>query len=97
MSVLTRYTYKIVGAMQNLPVVDGDLMGRAFPELNMTSQYIFGNTLVPCSIADDKVALKSSSVVWVSRLMESLLFYREMLWCWRELSQPKPSSLSFEV
>ena len=35
-------------------VVDNDFMGRAFPELQMTTGFIYGLPCVPVAIADEK-------------------------------------------
>eukprot|EP00775_Hariotina_reticulata_P011653 gene11653-11798_t len=43
-----------VGLELGLPVVDADLMGRAFPELQMSTAAIAGVPLAPAAIADDK-------------------------------------------
>jgi len=42
-----------VGAELNLPVVDCDLMGRAFPELQMITPTIYGELGTPCCMTDD--------------------------------------------
>ncbi|XP_022083172.1 uncharacterized protein LOC110975213 [Acanthaster planci] len=44
----------VVGAMLNLPVVDCDGMGRAFPELQMIAHSIYGHPLCPSVLVDDK-------------------------------------------
>ena len=53
----------IVAADLNLPVLDCDGMGRAFPELQMFAPFIYGCKIYPSTIADDKgrraVALKA--------------------------------------
>ncbi len=43
-----------VGALVDLPVVNGDGMGRAFPELQMITYLIYGGTPSPSAVADDK-------------------------------------------
>ncbi len=43
----------VVGAMTGLPVVDADGMGRAFPELQMTTFGVYGVTASPCVIRDE--------------------------------------------
>lgn len=43
-----------VAARRNLPLVDADLMGRAFPELQMTIPTIYGIPAAPVSMADEK-------------------------------------------
>lgn len=44
----------ITAAQAGLPVVDGDGMGRAFPEVQMSSFFIYGQSPAPAAIADDK-------------------------------------------
>ncbi|MCL2465315.1 MAG: DUF917 domain-containing protein [Micrococcales bacterium] len=48
-------TIPIVAAAQmGLPLMDGDFMGRAFPELQMVTATLFGISTTPMSITDDK-------------------------------------------
>ncbi|XP_064601180.1 LOW QUALITY PROTEIN: uncharacterized protein LOC135467341 [Liolophura sinensis] len=55
----------MLGAEMSLPVVDCDGMGRAFPELQMFTPFIYGHKPCPASLADDKgrqaVALRAES------------------------------------
>ncbi len=44
----------LTAAQAGLPVADGDGMGRAFPEVQMTSFFIYGQAPEPAAIADDK-------------------------------------------
>ena len=44
----------IAAAYAGLPVLDGDGMGRAFPEVQMTTFFIYGARAAPAAIADDK-------------------------------------------
>ncbi|XP_060597599.1 uncharacterized protein LOC132751461 [Ruditapes philippinarum] len=44
----------VVGAALDLPVLDCDGMGRAFPELQMFTPFIYGNNPYPATLADDK-------------------------------------------
>lgn len=44
----------IAAAYAGLPVIDGDGMGRAFPEVQMTTFFIYGAKPAPSAIADDK-------------------------------------------
>jgi DUF917 family protein len=44
----------IAAAIAGLPVVDGDGMGRAFPEVQMTTFFIYGANSAPAAIADEK-------------------------------------------
>ena len=41
-------------ARAGLPIVDADLMGRAFPELQMCTPTLYGITATPMAIADEK-------------------------------------------
>ncbi|KAL4235016.1 hypothetical protein ACF0H5_006654 [Mactra antiquata] len=55
----------LVGAMLDLPVLDCDGMGRAFPELQMFTPFIYGSKPYPACLADDKgrrsVVIKADS------------------------------------
>lgn len=42
----------VTGAMAGLPVVDGDGMGRAFPEMQMTTYAIYGHCSTPSVMCD---------------------------------------------
>ncbi len=42
----------VIAAMAGLPVVDGDAMGRAFPELQMDTFSIYGVPITPAALAD---------------------------------------------
>ena len=44
----------VVAAQRGLPVIDGDLMGRAFPELQMCLPTLFGGRATPLALADEK-------------------------------------------
>lgn len=44
----------IAGALAGLPVLDADGMGRAFPEVQMTTFMIYGAEVSPSALADDK-------------------------------------------
>jgi hypothetical protein len=44
----------IAAAYAGLPVIDGDGMGRAFPEVQMTTFFIYGAKSAPAAIADEK-------------------------------------------
>jgi DUF917 family protein len=43
-----------VAAELGIPLVDGDMMGRAFPELQMATPTLYGVTATPMAIADEK-------------------------------------------
>lgn len=44
----------VVGAQMHLPVVDADGMGRAFPELQMSTLVLAGHKICPIVMADEK-------------------------------------------
>src|SRR4029078_1900476 len=44
----------VVAAQTGLPVVDGDGMGRAFPEIQMDTFSIYGVPIAPAAIADPR-------------------------------------------
>jgi DUF917 family protein len=62
----------ITAAQAGLPVVDGDGMGRAFPELQMCTFFIYGLQPYPSAIADDKgnhvVYTGTKDMFWLERL-----------------------------
>ena len=65
----------ITAASAGIPVVDGDGMGRAFPEMQMTTISIYGHRSTPAAIADEhgNVVLfqKTVSELWFERLARS--------------------------
>lgn len=60
-----------------LPVVDADLMGRAFPELQMTTLDIGGAPSAPVAVCDDRgnvtIIAASEDMAWTERLARALL------------------------
>lgn len=57
-----------------LPVVDGDLMGRAFPSINKTTMALAGGSAAPLSVvgpAGDTVVVTTSSAAAAERLLSS--------------------------
>ena len=44
----------VVSALLEIPVIDGDGMGRAFPELQMITYLIYGGSAFPSAIADER-------------------------------------------
>ncbi|MGK5551945.1 DUF917 domain-containing protein [Actinomadura kijaniata] len=64
----------ITAAQTGLPVVDGDAMGRAFPEAQMVLPGLIGVTVTPMAVADDKgntLVLDTVSNLWAERLARS--------------------------
>ena len=62
----------ITAAQAGLPVIDGDGMGRAFPEVQMSTFMIYGIPGTPAALADDKgnsvVLASTRDVYWLERL-----------------------------
>ena len=62
----------LTAAQAGIPVVDGDGMGRAFPEMQMCTWSIYGHTSTPSAMADEKgsivVIRDTPSEIWVERL-----------------------------
>jgi len=60
-----------VAAEMGLPVIDGDSMGRAFPELQMTSFHLAGIRATPMVLVDEKgntVMIDAIDNLWTERL-----------------------------
>ncbi len=62
----------IVAADMDIPLVDGDGMGRAFPELQMITYLIYGGSPIPSAIADERgnqvVIANVDSPKWLERI-----------------------------
>jgi DUF917 family protein len=66
----------VLGARCGLPIVDGDGMGRAFPQLQMMTYNIFGVSASPMIMADEysnTVVIESDRALEVERLSRSML------------------------
>ena len=64
-----------VAAELGIPLVDGDMMGRAFPELQMCTPTLFGVTATPMAIADEKgnsAVINTVSNRWTETLARTL-------------------------
>ena len=66
----------VVAALLGIPVVDGDGMGRAFPELQMITYLIYGGSAFPSAVADERGnRVVFSSVLdapWLEKLARSV-------------------------
>src|SRR6202034_4776602 len=61
----------VAAAAADLPLIDGDGMGPAFPELQMTTFGMHGVSATPMVLSDDKgnsVVLETISNRWTERL-----------------------------
>ena len=61
----------VIGAMTGIPVIDGDGMGRAYPELQMVTFTLHGVSATPMVIVDDKgnsILLECIDNRWTERL-----------------------------
>ena len=62
----------VVAATAEIPLVDGDGMGRAFPELQMTTYMIYGASACPSAIADERgnriIFAEVADPRWLERL-----------------------------
>ncbi len=62
----------IAAALADLPIVDADGMGRAFPELQMCTFFIYGLNPAPGALCDEKgntvVFREAKSALWLERL-----------------------------
>lgn len=62
----------LVAARAGLPVLDGDGMGRAFPEMPMITYFIYGVSPFPCALADEKgnqvIYPRGVDAAWLERL-----------------------------
>ena len=64
-----------VAAEMGIPLVDGDMMGRAFPELQMCIPTLYGVTATPMAIADEKgnnAVINTISNKWTETLARLL-------------------------
>ena len=64
-----------LAAQIGIPVVDADMMGRAFPELQMALPSLYGIAATPMAMADEKgnsVVLNTVSNRWTERIARSV-------------------------
>ena len=76
----------IPAAIAGLPVVDADGMGRAFPELQMKTFFVYGVPCCPMAVADEKgntVIIKETiSPAWAERLARSITIQMGCVACY---------------
>ncbi len=72
----------VVAVARGIPLVDADLVGRAFPELQMCTPTLYGTPACPMSLSDDKgnaSILQAVSNRWAERLARTLTIE---MGCW---------------
>lgn len=73
-------------AMRGLPVVDGDGMGRAFPELQMKTFFVYGAPFCPLAVSDEKgntvVIPEAISAAWVERFARAVCVQMGSIACY---------------
>lgn len=66
----------VVAAKRGIPVIDADLMGRAFPELQMVIPTMYGLSATPMAMADEKgnaVLMNTIDNHWTERFGRSVV------------------------
>ncbi|MDQ2831064.1 MAG: DUF917 domain-containing protein [Chloroflexota bacterium] len=66
----------LVAAQRGLPIVDADIMGRAFPELQMTTLDMYGAPPAPLTLCDERgnvtIIAATEDMFWTERLGRAL-------------------------
>lgn len=62
-------------AHYDIPVIDGDLMGRAYPTMEHATPYVYGHNVTPCTMADGRgntmVVMHAESTKRVETMLRS--------------------------
>lgn len=75
-----------VAAARGIPVVDADMVGRAFPELQMCTPTLWGTPAVPLAMADDKGNASTVAAIsnkWAERIARAITVE---MGCWAMVS-----------
>lgn len=61
------------GAELNIPIVDADGMGRAFPELQMFLPFVYGSPAYPAAVGNEKGQVAAVTYADTAKHLENFL------------------------